>query len=477
MHQKGVRLNCSRRWIVMASLRKILKWTAGLVLAAVLAVIAINAYDPPLSDDAKSMSQSPPNPYPPEKNLYVAMRGFLAPPGESVIVAGTQRIAEDDRLAALYVDHPRAATQQSPPVDKNASNFRGKVPECDAVFTSCWKSAPANAAVIRQLGEDNRELVKRYLDLHRFEVYFEGVQPSVGMRSAQVPVGVRNLFLARTALDVQSPSGRAAALADLHADLRIWRTVLKGESTLVSRMIALAYLHGDLLLLGDMLADRRIDWTPHEREIDAMLSTMQAQDWFIGGMAKSEFRLARATISPLARGVREVRKGEEGTVADWFRAALAKVPMHFFQPNATLNASAENFVRLERLADTESPAYLAALALHEKWVEAQARPGFSWLYNPIGHVMVGVGVPAYAGYSGRARDTEALHRMVRLTHEIRKARVADDGIPAFMMAHPEWSIHPTSAKRFEWDAQARRLMVPRIVEPNRTRRFDISFAA
>ena len=46
-----------------------------------------------------------------------------------------------------------------------------------------------------------------------------------------------------------------AALADLQRDLMFWKTVLKGNGALVSKMLTAAQLHADMLLLADMIAD------------------------------------------------------------------------------------------------------------------------------------------------------------------------------------------------------------------------------
>jgi hypothetical protein len=45
-----------------------------------------------LSPQAKALLRPPPNPYKPEDNIYIAIAGFDAPPGESVTAAGVAKV-------------------------------------------------------------------------------------------------------------------------------------------------------------------------------------------------------------------------------------------------------------------------------------------------------------------------------------------------------------------------------------------------
>jgi hypothetical protein len=80
-------------WRVM---RRVLKWSGitvfGLLALALLlfaAAFIINAHDEQLSPQARALLTPPPNPYKPEDNIFLALLGADAPPGESIIAAGS----------------------------------------------------------------------------------------------------------------------------------------------------------------------------------------------------------------------------------------------------------------------------------------------------------------------------------------------------------------------------------------------------
>src|SRR5713101_5656594 len=83
------------------------KWTLGILSVLVLVVIVINWSDEDLSPEAKALLIAPPNPYKPEENLYLALLGFDALPGESPIAAGQTRVAEYEKGVAAALKDPQ----------------------------------------------------------------------------------------------------------------------------------------------------------------------------------------------------------------------------------------------------------------------------------------------------------------------------------------------------------------------------------
>ena len=89
---------------VWTAIERMLKWS-GITLLGLLALavvlfgvaFVVNGHDEPLSPPAMELLRPPVNPYRPEDNLYLAIEGFDAPPGESVIATGQARIAVSPR--------------------------------------------------------------------------------------------------------------------------------------------------------------------------------------------------------------------------------------------------------------------------------------------------------------------------------------------------------------------------------------------
>ena len=72
------------------------------------------------------------------------------------------------------------------------------------------------------------------------------------------------------------------------------------------------------------------------------------------------------------------------------------------------------------------------------------------IYDPIGKILVAIAAPAYENYIVRPYDAAALQRLVRLSFEIRRQRIAPSEIAGFMKLHPEWATHPADGRSFVW---------------------------
>src|SRR5215469_1723753 len=98
------------------ALRRLLAWlgiaAVGLAALALLlfgAAFLINTHDEPLSAPVRTLLVPPPNPYKPEDNIYLAIEGFDAPAGESVIAAGAARIERYNRSVDAALRDPSPA--------------------------------------------------------------------------------------------------------------------------------------------------------------------------------------------------------------------------------------------------------------------------------------------------------------------------------------------------------------------------------
>ena len=116
----------------------------------------------------------------------------------------------------------------------------------------------------------NQTLYQRYLSLHHLHGYYETARPSYLVPVISVPQQVRVLFLSDVANRVQTGTlqQQREALTDLQGDLQTWRSVLKGDGTLIGKMLAAAWLHGDLILLSDFIEDPSSDLQHLEDVLD-----------------------------------------------------------------------------------------------------------------------------------------------------------------------------------------------------------------
>lgn len=471
-------------------MRFLLKWTGlvvgGLVLIALLLFAVawtVNLRDEPLTPESQALRVPPPNLYAPEDNIYLALAGLDAPPGESVIVVGLARIERFNRQIDLASRDPRPetlvglATQDPGP----RLEFRGDVSFCEPLNRSVWSDAPAHSTDIAKLLADNAELYQRYGGLHRRRGFHETAYPGISAPPVYLStVSIRKLFLADAALRLRTgePRVQRAALADLTDDVRLWRAVLTGRGALISKMVAVAYLEGDYLVLADMIADSQAAVPLGAADADAVVPLFAPGDWNIGSVFAEEFRFEVATLEQLQRAsLRGVSVPERYTgdllLQSWNRAENI-AGAHFFKLHATENLFARNAARLIVSAAADPAAFTANGRQPLVSPPVSEHPWTVLLsYNPIGKILAAIPASALTGYAPRAWDGAALQRLVRLSYEIRRQRIEPAGIPAFLARHPEWSTHPGDGRPFLWDAKNGELGIQTLGRQAAGRRFGI----
>jgi hypothetical protein len=452
-------------------------WTALAVFCICLIVLGINARDEQPSVEAQTLLRLPQNRYKAEENIYVALAGLDAPVGQSVVAVGQARIA-------LYNEQLDQILQESSiglplPLPKNPSalKFKGKVDFAaprDPVF---WMAVGSNASKVDELLADNRELYERYLALLRLQGYFETERPSIAADVFAPPTQLRNLFLAKFALDVQSGDERRRdfALSSLRQDVDMWRRVLTGEGNLISKMLAVAYLQNDYLVMSDMIADPT---AAIPCDMDAFLAEPDLSEWSIGRVFGSEFRfqssLYRHTAALLADDENQL-DGLESPLERWLNRMLRRpIGKMLFKLNATERIDARLMDDLAGFASLDPATFTAQRVRYRKWEKDRSKfMRLQTLYNPTGKTLVAIGAPAYENYLLRPYDAAALQRLVRLSLEIRRQQVAASAIPGFMELHPEWSAHPASGQTFVWDPEAKEIAIRVIAKQPADRRFAV----
>jgi hypothetical protein len=461
---------------------RILRWIGlvlgGLVLLALLVfalLFAINSRDEPLSPQARALLTPPPNTLRPDDNIYVAMAGFSAPAGASVVSAGQARIEYyNQRLDAVLHDPSTQSLRSLSLEDPHALTFQGQAQFAAPLQASLWQEIPAHRAEIEALRAPNGELYERYLALARLSGYYETERPSYLYQVIIVPTEVRHFFLGDTVLRLQSGGApeQRVALDALIADVGLWRRVLTGQGTLLPKMLAVAYLQSDYLVLGDMIADAHAAVPVGPDDADNAAPLFALKDFDLGPAFAAEFRLQAAFLEQTeylytVGWTPEDLRGD--TPRSWTDRLGSEVSGHFFKHDATVNLFA---AQAGRLMDVRpGPGVVAA----SRQLADSSRKAWSLLgaYNPIGKIFAGIAAPTGASYQLRAWDAAALQRLVRAGYEIRRQRIAPPDIPAFLSHHPEWSTHPGDGRPFLWQPDTGEIRVQVIGEQPANRRFSI----
>lgn len=452
-------------------LPRIALWGALALFALLLAALAINAFDERPSAQALALRQPPENRFKPEENIYVAMVGFDAPAGQSVITVGQARIAHYNAQVELQLRDPLVVLTSDDPL---ALKFAGSTDFCRPQEPTFWGSVHANVPKVAQLTEQNRELYQRYLALFALPGYYETGRPSPMAPISYVPTDVRNLFLANFALRMQMghDAQTRAALEDLRRDIDLWHRMLIGEGLPISKLVAVAYLEADFLVLADMIAD---PGAAIPKDMGELLPEFDESDWNIGKSLAAEFRVHLF----MYRQVQALSDGHwqppDSTVAErvWNRI-LSPIEGQFFKINATENLYARSMNELAGFAALDPSTFSADQSRLRKWEQDTADfLSVRSIYNPIGKILVSIAAPAYKDYLLRPYDASALQRLVRLSFEVRRQQIAPTAVPAFMKLHPEWSTHPADGRSFVWKQNSGEIAIQPVAQQSAGRRFSV----
>jgi hypothetical protein len=461
---------------------RILRWiglvAGSLVLAALLLfalAFAINWRDEPLTPQARSLLTPPANSLKPEDNIYLAMAGFTAPSGVSVTGTGQARIERyNERLDAVLHDPSAQALAALNAPDPQALMFAGQAEFVHPLSGSVWNEVAAHRADIEALIAQNAELYQRYQALERLPGYCETARPSYLAPQVYVPTEVRYLFLEGTALRLRSGSAgeQREALSELLADIALWRRVLTGEGLLISKLLSLAYLQSDLLVLADLIADSQAQLPVGEADAEVVAPLFAPGDFSLAAAFAAELRV-QASLLEQTQYLYTIAWSPQPAPAGVERGALDRlgsaVSGHFFKLNATVNLLAQQVQRLDSIAP--GPGIAATdRKLSDSSSTAWSAVG---VYNPIGRLLAGLAAPMGVNYPLRAWDVAALQRLVRAGYEIRRRQIAKADIPAFLSQHPEWATHPGDGRPFVWNPDALEIRVQTIGEQPAGRRFSI----
>lgn len=452
------------------------KIAIGLITVVVLimaVLLIVNSFDVPLSPQAKGLLTPPPNPYRPEENIYLAMAGMEDPGERPIVELGQERIDAYNKALDSAGLNPDTVFSLDNHWGASRLKFSGKLELGSPRSTSIWASTKSHRQEIAAIVAGNQQLYQRYLSLHHLHGYYETAHPSYMAPLVFSTPQIRTVFLSDVANRIQTGTSaqQREALADLQRDCQMWRTVLKGDGTLISKMLSVAFLHGDMILLTDLITDPSFNSSPLEDLLDPMLLPFDPADYRIGNAFAAEYR-ARATLYGTITAANEM----VGTSASssWPTRAWSAFQAHFFKPNATENMDAEFTARRIAVADTESSEYQRSRQTYEDWLEKDGpHLSPSYIYNPMGKILASLSASQKDSYSLRAYDVAAHQRLVYLAFQLKRQHIATSDVAAFLKAHPEWSTQPVDGKPFSWNAETGELAVNTLGDHPKDQRFSV----
>jgi hypothetical protein len=455
---------------------RIVRWPLPAVALLSAALLVTNATDEKLSTQARAMLATPESRYPDSENLFVLLGGLDAPAEKSPLAVGEANIAAYRRVVTEHLPLRGVSALEVGRTPKSAQlTVTTDLSQWNMLTSSIWERSRASHLEIAVWTSANRVLLDRYSALTASKGYEEEALRSSIELFYSVAQSLRALYLADIANTVQSGTNaeRLAAIKSLAADVALWQRMLQGEGTLISKMIATAYLHADFILVADMIEDRTVPLGQTQHGAAELLEPWPVESWKIGKVFRTEFRRSSAVLA-------DAREDPEHFLHafdpgwDWVQRRSTDLGRLFVKQNATRNLQARILDRLSAVADGDPARYSENARTYVDWFEQLPSWSFpALLYNPIGKSLVDLGGPPFLDYPLRTFDVAAFQRLVVVAYQLRAQSVAPADVPGFMAAHPEWSTHLVDRTPFAWDAETEEIrVIPRAKSPP-GRRFSI----
>ena len=398
-------------------IKRPLLYMVGIVLAAMSCWVWLS--DETLSPEVQRALAVIPR-IPPEQNAYYPLWGLNASPELDALRVGKQLVAaqaEAVNAKMFAVQFSATPYWGAKPMQARQSPQRyckrlGDTPNCSAVLRE------HREALVAEL-QSQAVFVQRYRDLRRYD-YFEDAMiatPSAPLFRWSSARYISELVDADIVFGVAQPSTRAAALAELHAEMRLWQKINRGTSSLITRMICSSELASKYRLASEMLLEYPEMAIEHRDIMAKITQPLTNEDTQMGRVLMGEFRFGAAffeTVS-LEPDISNNPAMDASALPPWVRRLQLAAAV---KPNATINA---NYARMRLAGDfySQSAAAIAAgqSEFDKKTNYSMLDPAF-WLYNPIGKISLNMSLPVFSSYAYRTQNVAGYSRLVELQRQL-----------------------------------------------------------
>ena len=414
----------------MQVLRFLLRWTLYVALAVfgVLAIVYagllyVNWQDDPPDPQIAATLNAYPAQIPAERNGYFAWIGVMGPEAVPPHEWGQRWF---DRAQAADAANPSGTSlAEAPPVDEARADTWPDNGPCQKIET-CLEDVAADPDGARAALAKVRVTLERADVAMTYPDYQEAFRPNFGSASLFPPVPARWTVVSATRFAVDLAEGHHThALDRLAREIKFHTAQAAGAETLVAKLVAVAYLRNDYLLLATYGRRFPQQAMAHHAQIKAMLAPLPPEATSLAAPFRSEIRslarllgnLRQAGLALTSDSLFNHQGGWQGWVADGLF-------LPFYLPNATVNEVFHLRVRdIEAEWLDEAVQYRAAVNEAYEQNEAYKKSLLDHIVtrNLVGRILVGISAPDYRSYQFRRDDLLVLRAAVALRNEKRLA--------------------------------------------------------
>lgn len=430
----------------------------GIAVLAYGVLYVINLHDRPVSPAAESLlALHDVEQIADERNAYVMLIGFGAPPDTDPVQYGVAR------RAAGPADRPEANRPRFQ--DRRSDAVAELALACGASAEECLESLDGNSAAASQWTLEERWLLHRYrslLDLSEFQevVPFNNrlSLPYYGDALEAQTLFLVNAWLAAAGADA------ATVRQTLDEDLKFWRMLLENSDSLITKTIAAAAIEkhfklGNLVLrnLPRKMARAAVppSWQTPISDSERSLLRALAGEWRMWDSMNREIN---------ENDGRHPQDPDDQNLWERIGWTLSE-PL--WQPQHMSNRYAQLILDVN---ETLSVPYrdMQEAAKNADRLYAEAFKPYEGLYNPIGNFLMPlIAMVRVSPYATRMSDLEGVRRAALLVTELRAAGLTDD-ILMDAIRISEFT-DPYSGTPLHWDANTRTIIFHGIEPRQRSR--------
>lgn len=419
-----------------------------LLLGGLAALLVANRHDEPLAPAVASLLAAAPPQMPAAENGYFAWIGVLGPAQEAPHAWGHRWFLEALRADRAPLGETSVLAIES---EIRKDGLRLEDFGCREI-ESCLASVAKWPADARAVLDKGRVTLARGDVALAMPAYQEAWRPDFSYTSPmpRTPQHYRLLGATRFALAVSE--GRHDAALDLLARAMAFHSrQAQGATTLIEKLLALVNLHTDLQLLNQFMLHAPAAARQREARIAGLLQPLPADVTSLQRVILTELRGAVRLFLSLGEKNLFAAASGESRWPRWLAGALGR---SLYLPRASANEHFQlnrGWLAADALAGED---YRRAIADLRRDLESAGGDSYA-LHNPVGHVLVRVGLVDYGSYFLRRDDLLALHAMVALQFALLRSQTSDGEAIARAAAGLR---HPYSGAAPVWDESTRRLI-------------------
>jgi hypothetical protein len=386
-------------------------------------------------------------------NAWMVMLGFNASPGIDPYKAGEQKMLELKAMIDSGKDI-REIILANINERKDGLKFKGDTyPYYDSKNGGVLKYAGSHKKEIRQLEQDNRELLNRYEALLKCPRFAEPVDyghyaPLHLFGPVRDALMLKHIILAERAANGQySP-----VLEELKQDMEFWRFITRNSELLITNLTAHMGLNISIRFAADLGANISLS----DREQKILFEALSPFD-------KSETSMKKAFLGEFRYMHRSM---------DLANVSGQRIMERIFvKRNATENGIFQYYFQAGKLSELTAEQYADEAGRKTMLGAGREKSGLRFLYNPAGAILILIGRGHLTYYIEKGHNLEGLRRLAILKILIRQEKVHQADIQKFIDSRKSDLGNPYTGEPMKWDPKGRILYFDNLSQNGRIELF------